>query len=473
MDKQILKALVIEDDPFSAAILRHYGDKMEKYSLDLHHANTLEESLSYLDSCKDIQIIFLDYRVHSRITGLEILQHIRANAVKAPVIIVTGSGNEEIAVALMKAGASDYLVKGTLRPEMLEKSISDALSRQENFVGIYARSMGEVMLRDMAMRASLSGVCMMSRSGIINYVNPYFVKIWGGRQEQDFIGKHLDGLLCASRKFNEILATVAEKKSWFGELDAKRADGSVFTVQALFSMIKYNEGDESQIMSSFLDITVIKEEEHKREMLYKGIMEVFALRAEDVGNVETADHIRRIAAYTRFIAEKLRDDGLFPGIITDKYISDLSYASMLHDVGKWRTPNEILLKPDALSESEWIIVKKHPTLGVEMLSPLLKEKGADQYLKLVEDVVLSHHEHWDGTGYPAALKGEQIPLAARIVALADVYDALTSSRSYRKALSHEEACAILETGKAQFDPRIFKVFLNHCNEFSRIRASID
>ena len=145
---------------------------------------------------------------------------------------------------------------------------------------------------------------------------------------------------------------------------------------------------------------------------------------------------------------------------------------MLHDVGKWRTPNEILLKPYELTEAEWKIIQQHPLLGVEMLTPLLKDKGSNQYLKLVESVILYHHERWDGKGYPEGLKGEEIPLSARIVSLADIYDALTSDRSYRKALTHEEAFEVMKKEKERFDPRIWKVFEENHLEFKKIRESV-
>jgi HD-GYP domain-containing protein (c-di-GMP phosphodiesterase class II) len=202
-------------------------------------------------------------------------------------------------------------------------------------------------------------------------------------------------------------------------------------------------------------------------------MEVFAMKTEEIGNIETSSHIRRIAAYSKLIADKLRETEAFKYYLNDKYIKDLTYASMLHDVGKWRTPNEILLKPTDLTPEEWQIVKEHTKLGVEMLSPLLRDKSSDQYLKLVESVVLYHHERWDGSGYPEGLKGEAIPLSARIVALADVYDSLTSPRSYRKKLNHEEACTILEQEKDKFDPRIWKVFQDYQNEFKNIRGNLE
>ncbi len=465
-EKRVLETLVIEDDPFSVAVIKHYGNNLRDYQLNVHHVVTLEEALEFLDRNPQIEIIFLDYRVHSKITGLEILQHIRARGVKVPVIVITGSGNEEIAVAMIKAGASDYLVKGNLSPQVLEKAIRDALSWYERLREVLDK---ESLLTDMALKTSLSGVCIADMKGLITYVNPSFVKMWGYQREDELIGKPLSELFYGKEVLSELLKTLEEKKTWLGELVGARKDNHHFYLQALFSLIEEKIKATSYIMASFIDVTKIKEAEKKREALYRGIMEVFALRAEEVGNTETAGHIRRIAEYTHFIAEKLREIKDFADYIDEKYINDLSYASMLHDVGKWRTPNEILLKPSELTEAEWEIVKQHPRLGVEMLSPLLKDKGSNQYLKLVENVVLYHHERWDGSGYPEGLKGEEIPLSARIVALADVYDALTSERSYRKALTHEEAVEIIREEKDKFDPRIWNVFIENHWEFKKIR----
>jgi len=253
------------------------------------------------------------------------------------------------------------------------------------------------------------------------------------------------------------------------ELTGIRKDKAEISLQTLFSLIEHKNGKNPEIMASFIDITKLKDVEKKRESLYRGIMEVFALKAEEVGNIETAGHIHRIADYTNYIAEKLRGNEYFKNYIDEKYVIDIGYASMLHDVGKWRTPNEILLKPFQLTEAEWAIIRQHPKLGVEMLMPLLKDKGSNQYLKLVESVVLYHHERWDGSGYPEGLKGEDIPLSARIVSLADTYDALVSDRSYRPGFTHEEALEIIKKEEGKYDPRIFQVFLDNHLEFKRIK----
>lgn len=471
-EKRIVQTLIIEDDPFSVAVITHFGEKMKDIRLCVHHVVSLEESLNFLDKHSEIEVIILDYRVHSKITGLEILQHIRAKGINVPVIIITGSGDEEVAVLMMKAGASDYLVKGTIYPDLLERSVKDALEHYERFGSVFALNKErEFVLKDMAIKRSLNGVCVMDSDGFIDYVNPSFVMIWGYDNEAEIIGKNIKELLSHPEKFYEVIDILKGKKSWMGELIGLRKDSAGIYLQALFSIIEYKNEASPQVMSSFIDITKIKDDETKREALYKGIMEVFALRAEEVGNVETAGHIHRIAAYTHFIAQKLREMPPFKNYIDEKYITDVSYASMLHDVGKWRTPNEILLKPAQLTDKEWDIIKQHPKLGAEMLMPLLKEKGSSQYLKLVESIVLYHHERWDGTGYPEGLKGEEIPLSARIVALADNYDALVSDRSYRKALIHEEALEVIKKEEYRFDPRILKIFIDNHLEFKRIKET--
>ena len=471
-EKRMLKALVIEDDPFSVAILKHYGSKLDNFILELYHTVSLEESLEFMEKHPEIELIFLDYRVHSTITGLEILQHIRARGINVPVIIVTGSGSEEVAVSMMKAGASDYLVKGRLNPDVLNKAIKDSLEKHVSINSILA-SQNNSILKDMAISASLNGLCTIDDGGKITYVNPSFMNMWGYGRNDEIIGSMFKDLLNNPKEYSEITSMLKDKKSWLGELLCKRKDKGDLYVQALFSLLKLKDKNNACVMGSFIDITRIKNIEKKKESLYKGIMEVFALKAEDVGNVETAGHIHRIAAYTRFIAFKLRELDDFKDYIDEKYINDVSYASMLHDVGKWRTPNEILLKPYELTDPERKIIQQHPLLGAEMLSPLLKDKGSSQYLRLVESVVLYHHERWDGKGYPKNLKGKDIPLSARIVALADIYDALTSDRSYRKALSHEEAFKVMEEEKERFDPRIWDVFKNSHMKFKKIREEIE
>ena len=136
-------------------------------------------------------------------------------------------------------------------------------------------------------------------------------------------------------------------------------------------------------------------------------------------------------------------------------------GALLHDIGKIGVPDTILLKPGALSDDEWVVMRQHPQLAFNMLSPIV-------YLRPALDIPYGHHEKWDGTGYPRGLKGEEIPLAARLFAVVDVWDALTSDRPYRKAWSVERARAyIREQAGKHFDPKVVEVFMSTLRELER------
>ncbi|MFY8216846.1 MAG: HD-GYP domain-containing protein [Chthoniobacterales bacterium] len=141
--------------------------------------------------------------------------------------------------------------------------------------------------------------------------------------------------------------------------------------------------------------------------------------------------------------------------ITTQFLGDLEDAACLHDIGKACIPDAVLLKPGHLSASEFDIIRSHPVHGAHVFEQSL----ATSFGRCTNDIIRSHHEKWDGTGYPDGLSGEAIPLAARIVALADCYDALTTWRCYKAATSHERACEIIrEASNTHFDPRLTQVF---------------
>ena len=145
-------------------------------------------------------------------------------------------------------------------------------------------------------------------------------------------------------------------------------------------------------------------------------------------------------------------------------------TSPLHDIGKVGVPDAVLLKPGRLSNDEFEIMKTHAALGAETLDAALKRYPSARFLKIARDIAATHHERWDGTGYPAGLSGSQIPLCGRIVSLADVYDALASKRSYKNAFSHQVARSIiLEGSNTHFDPDVVDAFLQIEHEFLSIR----
>jgi response regulator RpfG family c-di-GMP phosphodiesterase len=176
---------------------------------------------------------------------------------------------------------------------------------------------------------------------------------------------------------------------------------------------------------------------------------------------ETGNHLKRTQHYIRTLANHLRDHPRFKSTLTDDYIDAIYKLAPLHDIGKVGIPDHILLKPGKLTDEEFAVMKTHPLLGGDVLATAENDLPApSRFLHIGRDIATCHHEKWDGSGYPAGLKGDAIPLSARLMAIADVYDALISHRVYKKAFSHEEAASIIIRGHgAHFDPDLVDAFI--------------
>lgn len=185
---------------------------------------------------------------------------------------------------------------------------------------------------------------------------------------------------------------------------------------------------------------------------------------------ETGAHLERVRSYCRVLAQDLSGVEKFHDQINGEFIRLIYLTSPLHDIGKVGIPDCVLLNPGRLTDREFDIMKTHATLGADTLNAALRMFPGAKFLEMGRDIAATHHERWNGMGYPAGLSGEQIPLCGRIVALADVYDALTSKRVYKAAFSHDIAKAMIteESGK-HFDPDIVASFLRCEQRFIEIR----
>lgn len=193
---------------------------------------------------------------------------------------------------------------------------------------------------------------------------------------------------------------------------------------------------------------------------------IFALaKLAESRDPETGRHLERIREYTRIIARGLEVIGA-PGQLSADAIETLYLTSPLHDIGKVGLPDSILLKPERLSEEEFRLMTQHTIIGARTLESVMSDFREAGFLRTARDIALSHHERYDGCGYPQGLRKEEIPLCGRIVALADVYDALTSKRIYKPAFSPGVARSIIsaDSGK-HFDPRIVEAFFHHEEDF--------
>ncbi len=201
---------------------------------------------------------------------------------------------------------------------------------------------------------------------------------------------------------------------------------------------------------------------------------IFALaKLSESRDDETGKHLERVREYCRVLLSQLSRLSKHAATIDQAFVENIYAASPLHDIGKVGMPDQILLKPAALTPAEFEIMKTHTTLGANTLRAVDREYPGNSFILTGIDIAQSHHEKWDGNGYPDHLAGDAIPLAARIVALVDVYDALTSVRVYKKALSHAESVDIILVGRGKhFDPDIVDCFQVVKEEFRRIRADL-
>ncbi|MDB5300879.1 MAG: response regulator receiver protein [Phycisphaerales bacterium] len=198
---------------------------------------------------------------------------------------------------------------------------------------------------------------------------------------------------------------------------------------------------------------------------------IFALaKLAESRDVETGAHLERVMNYSRILAQQLPAMGEYVDEIDPEFVRLVYSTSPLHDIGKVGIPDGVLLKPGRLDDREFEIMKTHTTIGAQTLDAALRRFPGAKFLRMARDIAASHHERWDGNGYPAGLKGDQIPLCSRIVALADVYDALTSKRVYKNAFAHEVAKGIIvKDAGTHFDPAVFGAFLAAESAFVAVR----
>lgn len=187
---------------------------------------------------------------------------------------------------------------------------------------------------------------------------------------------------------------------------------------------------------------------------------------------DTGKHLERVQTYCKLLAEKLQADSPYSSQIDNEFVKNIESASILHDIGKVGVSDLILLKPGKLTPEEFEHVKEHTVIGFETIDVVDKKFGGNKFLEMGKVLVRSHHERFDGKGYPDKLKGEEIPLSARIMAIADVYDALSTKRVYKDAFPQEKCVEIIKEGRGtQFDPYIVDAFLQIADEFAKVREA--
>ena len=266
-------------------------------------------------------------------------------------------------------------------------------------------------------------------------------------------------------KLHEIITSMSDEKTGFsyrGRLESKNRNRLTVIVNILITPLFQKDGTESSSKPKFYSALfddISNEHNNLLRNTFLSLLEASKLKDNDTGN-----HIKRVGEYSRVLAEKLFGE---PGyeIVNREFIENILFLAPMHDVGKIGTPDDILNKEGPLDDKEWEIMKEHTKNGAYILQAYPDP--------MAKDIAVFHHEKWNGSGYPFGISGEQIPLAPRIVAIADVYDALRMKRSYKEPFSHEESVSIIKKDSGtHFDPALTDKFLGIQDSFNEIFESL-
>jgi putative two-component system response regulator len=317
---------------------------------------------------------------------------------------------------------------------------------EENNIAVFEpflKSIFPVLLIDNTLKIHFfNSVCQGLFSGFDNL---------HGRYLTDILGRFLD--MSDIRSIRETLQHGLNGYSWKGEMKMKSRERATLQAKIYIFPVDVSEKEPEAFITMFDDVT-----EENKELLRSVFLSL--LEASKLKDNDTGKHITRVNYYSKRFAEELFDKKGYERIDAD-FIDNIGFLASMHDVGKIGTPDDILNKEGPLSEWEWTVMKEHTKNGAFILStypnPMAKE------------IALSHHEKWNGTGYPFNLEGDMIPLAARIVSISDVYDALRMERSYKPAVDHKTTVEkMMESKHTQFDPSLIEVFYAIAGDFEDI-----
>lgn len=324
----------------------------------------------------------------------------------------------------------------------------------------------------------LIGIITTDLGGEITSWNRGAAKILG-YETKEILNKSIMMLIHEDslKEFEEIFNKNQKNLPQIGrEIKFKKKNGQPVSVMYIESTMKDEEQKTVAVIIFFFDNTekmrLMEQWQDLTQRLQQAqlITIVSLAKLAEYRDIETGLHLERIMRYTELLANELTGNNAYKNYITKEYITDLVNSCPLHDIGKVGIPDVILHKPGKLTPREFEVIKKHTIIGGDTIAEAEKKLEGRSYLNLGREIAYYHHERWDGNGYPLGLKGENIPLSARIVAVADVYDALISKRPYKEAFPHQTAVDIIKnSSNTHFDESIVKAFMNCEKEFACLK----
>jgi len=471
------KILIIDDEDF---ILQLSSDILRKSEYNVQTASDGRQGIKFLESDK-FDLILTDIKMPN-INGLDVIRHVRVNNKEIPIIVITGHGTLDIAIDSLRLGAQGFILK-PFTPAELRTSVTEALEKtrllNENIrmralmplFEVGKQIIGEVdtkilfkLLVDTTVKETRADrVCLAlldnetgslrvkeSHGASPDFINK-FENIYS-KELSELIFKDLKPFLISPdaqlpRELEKAVKIQDIAHGIFVPLTTRGKITGLISVCRTSKDRPFTSSDIELVSVLSGQAAAAIENAHlyeKLEQSYLSMMVTLSCVVE-ARDLYTDKHMKDIAEYSVEIANKMN--------LPEEDIENIRKAALLHDLGKISIPDNILMKPDKLSEEEIEIIKKHPENGAKIIEPV-------EPLRHAKDIIKHHQECYDGSGYPDGLKGEAIPLGARIIAVADAFGAMTTDRPYRKALSIEEA--VNELGRCsgtQFDPDIVKIFL--------------
>lgn len=478
------RILIVEDEVQLAFILKQ-SLEFNDFLVDMAH--NVNDGIKMLET-NQYHCVVSDYFLPQQ-SGEELFKFVTEHDIVLPFIFMTGSPSLDFAVNFLKQGGAEYISKPFNLNDFVEKvreviaKFEERQSQEQYFDSLQQKlddRVKEITIYQDIFHSSGDGIFIMGMNMVIVKCNPALLNITGFNNREvlahfNDIFKPLDK---DSEKLSEGLNLLESNGAWHDEIEFLTRDKQIY--QSLISLSKVNDenGNTFAFMGSIKDVTKIKQMEKNllislqrtttaQEAIIFGLAKLAESRDPDTGG-----HLERIRSYCQLIANQLKDGGYFSDVIDETFINALYITAPLHDIGKVGIPDSVLLKRGDLSAEEFELMKQHTVIGAETLQAIANEFGGIEYLKIGIEIAIAHHERWDGEGYPFSLKGKEIPLAARILAIADVYDALTTERVYKKALSHNESIEMMMgDSNSHFDPVLLEVFHKAEKESLKIMQS--
>jgi len=423
------------------------------------YAQSGERGIAMLEEHK-VDLILLDIRMPG-LDGFETCKIIKSNPAteKIPVLFLSADGDSESINKAFDLGGEDYITKPFNPRELINRTkthIELYLNRKKLEDDLDSN---QKLLEQYKKIVDISNIVSKTdKNGLITYANKKFCDV-SGYTEEELLGRshniirHPD---VTKSFYHDLWKTIYAKNVWQGIIRNQSKDGKSYYVDSFIMPILNRSGEIDEFISVRHDVTEIFELKDEFEMLQKEMI----LKIAELGESrcqETGQHVERVAKYSYLLA-------LLYGL-PQKECEILKEVSPLHDIGKVAIPDGLLLKPGRLCKEEFEIIKLHAQIGGEIF-----EKSKHAIFQAAAIVAKEHHEKWNGTGYPKGKKGEEIHIFGRIVAIADVYDALIHDRVYKRAWSEEAVLSFFEEQCGEhFDPSLCRIFLDNYEQFKEIK----